>query len=106
MTKYMTAGEHPKNHVKLKIGTHLSVAKGYVALAKNSIQIGANTFQMFIRNPRGARAKEIKPWFYPLFGACALYIESLFLQSAFKGAFSFDAGGRSSTHGINAGKYV
>lgn len=61
MTKYMTAGEHPKNNVKLKIGTHLSVAKGYVALAKNSIQIGANTFQMFIRNPRGARAKEIKP---------------------------------------------
>ena len=46
---------------ELSIGTHLSIARGYAALAKDAVKIGANTFQMFIRNPRGARAKEIKP---------------------------------------------
>lgn len=45
----------------LKIGTHLSVAKGYAALAKDAVSIGADTFQLFIRNPRGAKAKELKP---------------------------------------------
>lgn len=56
--------ETPANEIcmkELSIGTHLSVAKGYAALAKDAVQIGANTFQLFIRNPRGARAKELKP---------------------------------------------
>lgn len=60
MTNNSTAGSNPEAKAQLKIGTHLSVAKGYAALAKNAIQIGANTFQLFIRNPRGARAKEIR----------------------------------------------
>lgn len=60
MSKYSAAGDNLENRKKLKIGTHLSVAKGYVTLAENAVKIGANTFQMFIRNPRGARAKEVK----------------------------------------------
>ena len=59
MTNYSPAGEIPAYKGKLNIGTHLSVAKGYVALARDAIKIGANTFQLFIRNPRGARAKKI-----------------------------------------------
>ena len=46
---------------ELSIGTHLSVAKGYAALAKDAVQIGANTFQLINRNHRRARAKELKP---------------------------------------------
>lgn len=61
MNKNRITGERPETNSTLKIGTHLSVAKGYAALARDAVKIGANTFQLFIRNPRGARAKEIKP---------------------------------------------
>lgn len=44
----------------LEIGCHLSSAKGYEAMAKEAEKIHANTFQFFTRNPRGAKAKEIK----------------------------------------------
>lgn len=43
----------------LKIGCHLSSAKGYVAMAKDAAMIEANTFQFFTRNPRGGQAKEL-----------------------------------------------
>lgn len=43
----------------LKIGCHLSSAKGFLAMGKDAIKIGANTFQFFTRNPRGGRAKEL-----------------------------------------------
>lgn len=43
----------------LKIGCHLSTSKGYEAMGKQAIAIGANTFQFFTRNPRGGKAKEI-----------------------------------------------
>ena len=43
----------------LTIGCHLSASKGYLAMAKNAVKIGANTFQFFTRNPRGGNAKEI-----------------------------------------------
>lgn len=42
-----------------KIGCHLSVSKGYEAMGKDALKIGANTFQFFTRNPRGSKAKEI-----------------------------------------------
>lgn len=45
----------------LTIGCHLSSARGYLAMGKNAVSIGANTFQFFTRNPRGARAKAICP---------------------------------------------
>ncbi|MBQ8577474.1 MAG: deoxyribonuclease IV [Clostridia bacterium] len=43
----------------LTIGCHLSAAGGYLAMAKESVRIGANTFQFFTRNPRGGAAKDI-----------------------------------------------
>lgn len=45
----------------LKIGCHLSSSKGYEAMGKTALSIGANTFQFFTRNPRGGKAKEINP---------------------------------------------
>lgn len=43
----------------LTIGSHLSVSKGYAAMGKSALQIGANTLQFFSRNPRGTKAKAI-----------------------------------------------
>lgn len=43
----------------LNIGSHLSASKGYVHMATEALQIGANTFQFFTRNPRGGQAKAI-----------------------------------------------
>ena len=43
----------------LKIGCHLSCAKGYLAMAETALSINANTFQFFTRNPRGGKAKNI-----------------------------------------------
>ena len=45
----------------LTIGCHLSCAKGYTAMAKQTVSLGANTFQFFTRNPRGGKAKDIDP---------------------------------------------
>ena len=41
----------------LHIGCHLSASKGYYAMGKTALSIGADTFQFFTRNPRGSRAK-------------------------------------------------
>ncbi len=41
------------------IGCHLSVSKGFEAMGKEALSIGANTFQFFTRNPRGGKAKKI-----------------------------------------------
>ena len=43
------------------IGCHLSSSKGFAAMGKTALSIGANTFQFFTRNPRGGAAKEIVP---------------------------------------------
>lgn len=43
----------------LRIGCHLSSSKGYLAMGKEAVKIGANTFQFFTRNPRGAKAKPL-----------------------------------------------
>lgn len=39
------------------IGCHLSVAKGYKKAAQAALDIGANVFQFFSRNPRGSSYK-------------------------------------------------
>lgn len=44
-----------------KIGCHLSTSKGYEAMGKDALKIGANVFQFFTRNPRGSKAKDIDP---------------------------------------------
>lgn len=43
----------------ITIGCHLSSSKGYLAMGKEALKIGANTFQFFTRNPRGTKAKAI-----------------------------------------------
>ena len=43
------------------IGCHLSASKGYLAMAKQTVELGGNTFQFFTRNPRGGTAKPIDP---------------------------------------------
>lgn len=43
----------------LKIGCHLSSSKGYLAMGREAVKIGANTFQFFTRNPRGGKAKDL-----------------------------------------------
>lgn len=43
------------------IGSHISIAKGFARAARDSVDIGANTFQFFTRNPRGGNAKAIDP---------------------------------------------
>jgi deoxyribonuclease IV len=47
--------------IMLNIGCHLSSSKGYEAMGKVALKIGANTFQFFTRNPRGSKAKKIDP---------------------------------------------
>lgn len=46
---------------QLVIGCHLSSSKGYLAMGKTALSIGANTFQFFTRNPRGGKAKAVDP---------------------------------------------
>ena len=41
------------------IGNHLSASKGYAAMGRMAVALGANTFAFFTRNPRGGKAKEI-----------------------------------------------
>lgn len=43
------------------IGNHLSTSKGYAAMGKEAVKLGANTFAFFTRNPRGGSAKAIVP---------------------------------------------
>lgn len=43
------------------IGCHLSSARGFAAMGRDALSIGANTFQFFTRNPRGGRAKALDP---------------------------------------------
>ena len=43
------------------IGNHLSSSKGYAAMGKAAVKLGANTFAFFTRNPRGGKAKAIDP---------------------------------------------
>lgn len=41
----------------LYIGSHISASKGYEAMGKQALKLGANTFAFFTRNPRGGKAK-------------------------------------------------
>ena len=45
----------------LDIGNHTSSSKGYLAMGKQMLANGGNTFAFFTRNPRGGKAKEINP---------------------------------------------
>lgn len=41
------------------LGCHLSVSKGYLAMGKTAVSIGADTFQFFTRSPRGGGVKPL-----------------------------------------------
>ena len=43
------------------VGCHLSSSRGFLAMGRTALSIGATTFQFFTRNPRGSRAKPIDP---------------------------------------------
>ncbi|MEA1961610.1 MAG: deoxyribonuclease IV [Bacillota bacterium] len=45
----------------LRIGCHLSTAKGFQSMTQTAVEVGANTFQFFTRNPRGGKAKKLEP---------------------------------------------
>ena len=44
----------------IRIGCHLSPSKGDLAMGKDALSIRANTFQFFLRNPRGSQAKPLE----------------------------------------------
>lgn len=75
----------------LNIGCHLSTTKGFENMGKEALQIGANTFQFFTRNPRGGKAKEINMEdmegllkiakennFSTILVSCSIYIKCMF----------------------------
>lgn len=41
------------------IGSHISSAKGYAAMGRQAVRLGADTFAFFTRNPRGGSTKAI-----------------------------------------------
>ncbi len=45
----------------LTVGCHLSASGGFLAMGRTALDIGANTFAFFTRNPRGSQAKAIDP---------------------------------------------
>ena len=53
------------------IGCHLSASGGNVAMVRTAMNIGANTFAFFTRNPRGSKAKPEDP------ADCAAAVELL-----------------------------
>ncbi|MBS4021946.1 MAG: deoxyribonuclease IV [Dethiobacter sp.] len=44
----------------MRLGSHLSISKGFDNAAELAREIGANTFQFFTRNPRGGSARSIE----------------------------------------------
>ena len=45
----------------LYLGCHLSSSRGFAAMGKTALELGANTFQLFTRNPRGGAARAADP---------------------------------------------
>ncbi len=43
----------------IRIGCHLSPSKGLLCMGQDALSIRANTFQFFLRNPRGSKAKAL-----------------------------------------------
>ena len=76
----------------LYIGNHTSSSRGYLAMGKQMLANGGNTFAFFTRNPRGGKAKDIDPQDVQAFGqlaeenhleswcSCALHYELLRCQ--------------------------
>lgn len=50
---------HTKGENKMFIGAHVSIAQGLTGAVKAAQAMQANTFQFFIRNPRGGQARKL-----------------------------------------------
>lgn len=50
-----------KQNASPHLGCHLSATRGFAGMGKDALSIGADTFQFFLRNPRGSRAKRFDP---------------------------------------------
>jgi deoxyribonuclease-4 len=46
---------------ELRLGAHLSISQGLSKAVEMAVEIGANTFAYFTRNPRGGAARTISP---------------------------------------------
>ena len=57
----------------LYIGCHLSSSRGLAAMGRQALDLGANTFQFFTRNPRGSRAKPLDEADAAVFCKCNRY---------------------------------
>lgn len=45
----------------MRVGAHLSIARGYSAAARSAVEMGCETMQIFTRSPRGRAAKPLDP---------------------------------------------
>lgn len=45
----------------MPIGNHLSASKGFAAMGRAAVALGADTFAFFTRNPRGGAARKMDP---------------------------------------------
>lgn len=45
----------------MRVGAHLSIARGYAAVARSAVETGCETVQVFTRSPRGRAAKPLDP---------------------------------------------
>src|SRR5690606_12372826 len=43
----------------MKLGCHISVAKGLLKASEQATKLGASSFQVFTKNPRGLRPKKL-----------------------------------------------
>ena len=43
------------------IGNHVSISKGYLAMGREEISLGGDTFAFFPRNPRGGKSRPVDP---------------------------------------------
>ncbi len=60
----------------MNIGCHLSFSKGYEAMGREALRLGADCFQFFSRNPRGGAAR-------PFDAADALALEKIAEENSF-----------------------
>ena len=97
----------------LHIGCHLSSSKGFLAMGKTALSIGADTFQFFTRNPRGGKAKAVNTecfdagaQFCADSGTRTVYDEPLRSGRKAAGVCADGDGGRFGDAGICAGEYV
>ncbi|MGB9866904.1 MAG: deoxyribonuclease IV [Bacillota bacterium] len=44
-----------------KVGAHLSIGKGFAAMAREAVALGCETVQVFSRSPRGGKPRSLEP---------------------------------------------